>query len=229
MRTHGKRKVFFPRPNSTPPAATLHGVRSGACALSLLRLARTIYVVLLLLSLQFLLYASAQASPLKRYASASTLLAGGMTSPSQQKKLWDSRFVSEGSVWGMMPCAQMHLSCDFLTFRAGDQGSNTAQRLLPLLPPCASVFECGFGYGRDVIFLAKAGFTVYGIDPSEVGVPPLMTSKSSLLCVCVLSLCAYHAASNCPCTCRTRKGLRFSRPGICIGSKSRSAAQHSLC
>lgn len=128
------------------------------------------------------------AAPLKSNASASIISAGGMSSPSQQKKLWDSRFVCEGSVWGMMRCAQMHLSCGFLTFLAGDRGSTTAQRLLPLLPPCASVFECGFGYGRDVIFLAKAGFTVYGIDPSEVGALPLMTSKSSLLCLCLVSL-----------------------------------------
>jgi hypothetical protein len=59
-----------------------------------------------------------------------------------------------------------------LTLLAGDQASNTVLRLLPLLEPSARLFECGFGYGRDAIFLVKTGFLVHGIDPSEVGTSP---------------------------------------------------------
>lgn len=32
------------------------------------------------------------------------------------------------------------------------------------------MFECGVGYGRDAIFLAKIGHAVHGIDPSEEGI-----------------------------------------------------------
>lgn len=74
-----------------------------------------------------------------------------MTSPSKQCQLWDARFTSEGSLWG-------------------DDASSTARCLLSRLLPGSCVLDCGCGYGRDAIQIARAGHTVHGIDVSDVGI-----------------------------------------------------------
>jgi hypothetical protein len=135
-----------------------------------------------------------------------------MTSPSKQQQLWNSRYSTEGCIWGtlsaaailyhfeafLLPYCMCHwLTCDFpvhfyillnrllsliVIAHSGDCSSCTAALLAKLIEPSTSVFECGVGYGRDAIFLAKIGHAVHGIDPSEEGTSDTSdTTDTSLL------------------------------------------------
>jgi SAM-dependent methyltransferase len=65
-------------------------------------------------------------------------------------QFWTERYCAEGSIWG-----EVH--------------SPTAALLVSCLPPNGHVLEIGFGYGRDLVFLAKHGFQVSGVEPSCEG------------------------------------------------------------
>jgi SAM-dependent methyltransferase len=63
---------------------------------------------------------------------------------------WSRRYCTEGTVWG-------------------DTHSPTVALAMPHMPPGAHVLEVGFGYGRDLVFLARHGFKVTGLEPSVTG------------------------------------------------------------
>lgn len=64
--------------------------------------------------------------------------------------LWDKRYATEGAIWGWEP-------------------SETAMLLAEQLAPASKVLEVGFGYGRDIVELAKQGHIVHGLEESTVG------------------------------------------------------------
>jgi SAM-dependent methyltransferase len=64
---------------------------------------------------------------------------------SDEGRWWDERFGREGVIWGEGPSA-------------------TANTALRYLPAGAKVLEVGFGYGRDLAFLVRQGYRVWGID-----------------------------------------------------------------
>src|SRR4051812_5277132 len=66
---------------------------------------------------------------------------------SDEGGFWDERFRREGAIWGEAP-------------------SPTALTALRHLPANARVLEVGFGYGRDLAFLLRQGFRVWGVDLS---------------------------------------------------------------
>jgi ubiquinone/menaquinone biosynthesis C-methylase UbiE len=66
-----------------------------------------------------------------------------------QKKLWNSQFSQKPSVF---------------------QKSKFASEVLPYFPPQGNVLEIGCGLGRDSIFFAKHGYTVMGVDLSDVAI-----------------------------------------------------------
>jgi SAM-dependent methyltransferase len=67
---------------------------------------------------------------------------------SDQSEFWDERFRREGAIWGTGP-------------------SPTATAIARHLPPSSRLLEIGFGYGRDLAFLSREGFRVYGVDFSS--------------------------------------------------------------
>jgi SAM-dependent methyltransferase len=66
---------------------------------------------------------------------------------SDQAQFWDERFRREGAIWGDLP-------------------SPTATTAVRYLPAKGRVLEVGFGYGRDMAFLARQGYLVSGVDLS---------------------------------------------------------------
>lgn len=64
---------------------------------------------------------------------------------------WSQRYAKEGEIWAKEP-------------------SLTALFLSKALPKGAELFEIGFGYGRDLIYLAKEGYAVDGIERAAVGI-----------------------------------------------------------
>ncbi len=63
---------------------------------------------------------------------------------------WDDRFRSEGAIWG-------------------DSPSPTAVQAARYAHPADRVLDIGFGYGRDLVFLARQRCRVWGIDLSPTG------------------------------------------------------------
>jgi ubiquinone/menaquinone biosynthesis C-methylase UbiE len=51
----------------------------------------------------------------------------------------------------------------------GDDGSPTLQVALRHFPATGHALEIGYGYGRDLVALARRGLAVTGIDPSDEG------------------------------------------------------------
>lgn len=70
---------------------------------------------------------------------------------SSPEEFWNQRYSKEGTVWG-------------------EAHSPTAALAVPHIPPAGQVLEVGFGYGRDLVFLAKQGFQVSGVEPSSEGI-----------------------------------------------------------
>ena len=68
----------------------------------------------------------------------------------QKPTKWDERYQKEGHPWG-------------------DNQSPAATLLMQHLKPPANIFEIGYGYGRDLLALARAGYHVSGIDESAIG------------------------------------------------------------
>ncbi len=64
---------------------------------------------------------------------------------------WSERYSAEGMVWG-------------------EGHSPTAALAIQHFPAACRVLEVGLGYGRDLLFLAKQGFRVSGVDPSIEGI-----------------------------------------------------------
>ncbi|MEM1282271.1 MAG: methyltransferase domain-containing protein [Bacteroidota bacterium] len=64
--------------------------------------------------------------------------------------LWDRRYSREGEIWNTSP-------------------SLTARFISQNIPVSASLFEIGFGYGRDLVALTKKGYNVTGIEASSIG------------------------------------------------------------
>jgi SAM-dependent methyltransferase len=71
-----------------------------------------------------------------------------VTMLSDESKFWDERFKDEGAIWG-------------------EGASVTAQTATRHLAAGARLLEIGFGYGRDLAFLAREGYRVSGIDLSS--------------------------------------------------------------
>lgn len=69
---------------------------------------------------------------------------------SEDADFWDQRYRSEGAIWGEQP-------------------SPTAIRAAAFLVPGARVLDVGFGYGRDLDFLAGHGCRVSGVEISREG------------------------------------------------------------
>jgi SAM-dependent methyltransferase len=68
------------------------------------------------------------------------------------QQLWDNRYQKEGHIWG-------------------DESSICARTIAERLQGTdKKVIDLGCGYGRDVIYLAKKGFQVIGVDLSEMGI-----------------------------------------------------------
>jgi SAM-dependent methyltransferase len=68
------------------------------------------------------------------------------------QQLWDNRYQKEGYIWG-------------------DESSICARTIAERLQGTGKkVIDLGCGYGRDVIYLAKKGFQVIGVDLSEIGI-----------------------------------------------------------
>jgi len=68
-----------------------------------------------------------------------------------QEAFWSARYKEEGAIWHNEP-------------------SLTALFLAKTVPLGSQVLDTGFGYGRDVIYLARRGFQVTGIEQSAIGV-----------------------------------------------------------
>jgi SAM-dependent methyltransferase len=66
---------------------------------------------------------------------------------SDEAGFWDERFRREGVIWGEEP-------------------SPTARIAVKYLPANALVVEIGFGYGRDLAFMLRQGYRVWGVDLS---------------------------------------------------------------
>lgn len=75
-----------------------------------------------------------------------------MAKPIKKTELdfWSKRYLKEGQLWGDKPSAAAYFAGSL-----SDKGSK--------------VFDIGYGYGRDLIYVAEAGHEVSGIDPAEVG------------------------------------------------------------
>src|SRR5688572_30253436 len=69
---------------------------------------------------------------------------------SDEGAFWDRRFREEGAVWGEAPSPTALLAATYA--RPGDR-----------------VLDVGFGYGRDLPFLARQGYQISGIDLSVEG------------------------------------------------------------
>jgi cyclopropane fatty-acyl-phospholipid synthase-like methyltransferase len=69
---------------------------------------------------------------------------------SEDGDFWDHRYRTEGAIWGEQP-------------------SPTAVRVAAHLPARARVLDIGFGYGRDLAFLAGRGCHVWGVEISREG------------------------------------------------------------
>ncbi len=65
-------------------------------------------------------------------------------------EFWDRRYRDEGAIWG-------------------EAASPTAVRLAELLPAGARVLDVGFGYGRDLVHLARCGLCVSGVEAAAIG------------------------------------------------------------
>lgn len=63
---------------------------------------------------------------------------------------WDQRYKNNGVLWGEQP-------------------SPTAEIAARYFAPKSEVLEIGFGYCRDLVYLAKNGFIISGIDSSSEG------------------------------------------------------------
>jgi len=74
------------------------------------------------------------------------------TSPVQKHEadFWSRRYIYEGFIWGAA-------------------ASPTAKHLMTRLKEKSTVFEVGFGYGRDLAALAEQGHKVSGIEESPIG------------------------------------------------------------
>jgi SAM-dependent methyltransferase len=68
----------------------------------------------------------------------------------ESSDFWDRRYRTEGAIWGEGP-------------------SPTAALLATLLATHAHVLDIGFGYGRDLVYMAARGFRVSGIETSGDG------------------------------------------------------------
>jgi SAM-dependent methyltransferase len=64
---------------------------------------------------------------------------------SDEGRFWDERFQREGTIWGEAPSA-------------------TATTVVRYVPASARLLEIGFGYGRDLAFLLRLGYRVWGVD-----------------------------------------------------------------
>ena len=51
----------------------------------------------------------------------------------------------------------------------GEDGSPTLRVALRHFPPAGRALEIGYGYGRDLVALARRGLAMTGIDPSDEG------------------------------------------------------------
>jgi SAM-dependent methyltransferase len=69
---------------------------------------------------------------------------------SNEGAFWDHRFRTEGVIWGNGP-------------------SPTAELAARYLHDGARVLEVGFGYGRDVCYLLRQRYRVFGIEASREG------------------------------------------------------------
>jgi len=75
----------------------------------------------------------------------------GHDSITHNQQLWDNRYQKEGHIWG-------------------EESSICAKAIAERLHGTDNVIDLGCGYGRDVIYLAKQGFQVIGVDLSEIGI-----------------------------------------------------------
>ena len=71
-------------------------------------------------------------------------------SPPTDEFVWDTRYKTEGHIWG-------------------DEPSMTGKILTGLLPSRSHVMEFGYGYGRDMQEVLLHGHSVYGIEKSDAG------------------------------------------------------------
>lgn len=62
---------------------------------------------------------------------------------------WNEVYWNEGHIWG-------------------EQESHTAERLNDHLNPGSRVFDIGYGYGRDILFLVQQGHRVNGVELSAI-------------------------------------------------------------
>lgn len=69
---------------------------------------------------------------------------------SEGEDFWDRRYRTEGTIWG-------------------EEASPTAMAASGLLPRGALVLDIGFGYGRDLVHLARLGCRLCGVEPSGEG------------------------------------------------------------
>jgi SAM-dependent methyltransferase len=74
---------------------------------------------------------------------------------------WSRRYKAEGVLWGEQP-------------------SPTAEIAIKHFLPGIQVVEIGFGYGRDLVFLAQQGFKITGVDSSTAGSQMARSSLSKL-------------------------------------------------
>jgi SAM-dependent methyltransferase len=73
-----------------------------------------------------------------------------MVMRSNEGAFWDHRFRTEGAIWGNGP-------------------SPTAELAARYLHDDERVLEVGFGYGRDMCYLLRQRYRVFGIEASRVG------------------------------------------------------------
>jgi tellurite methyltransferase len=104
---------------------------------------------LLLISITFLTFMANAKSPIS--STRLNKLSGEISTPFDNKTLWDKRYSKRSYVYGKSPAKFLAENFDYLK-------------------PESNILDMGMGEGRNAVFLAQKGHKVTGIDISSVAI-----------------------------------------------------------